>query len=89
MRSGPLTDLHIAQFPVKRIDHHFKLRAKQSRMLSHMFMQAVQILEEPHVAQLIQFIVTDGLNRHIFPEIVQVRLRSCHRRDTGTREADF
>ena len=43
-------------------------------MFSHVFMNAFQILKESYVAELIQLVVADGLNLHIFTEVLKVCL---------------
>ena len=44
------------------------------------------IPEETNMAQLIQLVMTDGLNGHILPDVVQIRFRRCQRRKSGARE---
>ena len=41
-------------------------------MLAHMLMNSIQILEETHMAKLIYLIMTDGLNRQLLSDILQV-----------------
>ena len=52
-------------------------------------MNAIQILEESYMTKLIQFIMSDSLDSHIFTEIIQISLGCSYCCDTGTREADL
>ena len=54
-----------------------------------MFMNACKILKESYMTELIQLVMADGLDLHIFAEIVQVCFGRSHCRDTGTRETDL
>ena len=58
-------------------------------MLFHMLMHAIHILKEAYVTQLIQLVMSNRLIIHPPSRICKVRLRGCHCRDTGTREADL
>ena len=56
-------------------------------MFSHVGVKSVKILEKSYVTELVQFIMTDGLNLHIFAEIIQVCLGSCNGSDSRSWEA--
>ena len=58
-------------------------------MFSHMFMNACKILKESYMTELIQLVMADSLDLHIFAEIVQVCFGRSHCSDTGAREADL
>ena len=58
-------------------------------MFAHVCMNTVQVLEESYVTKLVQFVMSDRLNSHIFAEIIQVCFGCCYCCDTGTREADL
>ena len=58
-------------------------------MFFHMRFQAVNVFEISHMAELIQFVITDCLNGHLFLDIGKVFCGSGHRSDTGTRETYF
>ena len=46
-------------------------------MLSHVLYHAVDILEETHVAELVQLVMADSLNLQLLLDIIQVCLGSC------------
>ena len=56
-------------------------------MLAHVLSDAVHIFKKAHVAKLIQLVMADGLIEHGLSGVRQIRLRGCHGRDTGAREA--
>ena len=56
-------------------------------MFLHMLPHSVDVLEESHMAQLIQLVMADRLIEHVFLGLRQVCLGSSQRRDTGTGEA--
>ena len=58
-------------------------------MFAHVCMNTVQVLEESYVTKLVQFVMSDRLNSHIFAEIIQVCFGCCYCCDTGTRETDL
>ena len=58
-------------------------------MLAHVLMDAVQILEETYVAQLVYLVVADGLHGQLLADILQVIRGSRDTGYAGTREADL
>ena len=58
-------------------------------MLLHVLYHAVDILEEPGVAQLVYFVVADGLDLHLLADLSQVGVGSADGGDTGAGEADL
>ena len=62
MRFCPGTDLQSAQLAVENILNCLEFRAQDVGMLSHVLYHAVDILEETHMTQLVQLVMTDGLD---------------------------
>ena len=58
-------------------------------MLSHMFRNAVNILKETDMTELIYFIIADCLYHHLLFNILKVIGGSCQCCYTGTRKTDF
>ena len=58
-------------------------------MLSHMQHHAVDIFEESYVTQLVQLVMTDGLDGHLLFNICNICFGSTDCSYTGTREAYF
>ena len=69
--------------------YDFKFRTENFRMFFHVLVHTYNAAEKAHMTKLVNLVVSNGLHRHMFPEIIQVSLRSSYRRNTGTREADF
>ena len=69
--------------------HQFELGTQDGRMLLHVGLDAVQVLEKAHVAQFVQFIEADGLDRESRLDLVLVLLRGGQGRHAGAGEADL
>src|SRR3712207_4341291 len=86
---GPASNTETSQLLIKGPLHHLKLGADDSCVLSHMGLDTVKILKVTDVAQLVDFIVTDGLVLHLVGDVLQIIERSgesCHPR---TGEGDL
>ena len=55
-------------------------------MLLHMLADTVDILKITHMAQLVDLVITDSLDRHGLTHIIQICLRGCNRCNTGSRK---
>ena len=58
-------------------------------MFLHVLNHSVNISEISCMSELVQFVMSDCLNTHLFSDISQVGIRCCDCCDTGTRETDL
>ena len=58
-------------------------------MLFHMLMHAIHILKEAYVTQLIELVMTDGLDGHLLLDIFDIVLGCGNAGDTRARKADL
>ena len=86
---GPCSDTCSADLFLQGVFHCLKFRTKDFRVFSHVLMHTFNILEETHVSQLVDLIMTDSLDSHVLSEVSQVSRRGRNRCDSGAREADL
>ena len=86
---GPGSDLQSAQLSGQDLVHRLKSGTKDRGLFSHMGLDAVQILEETDMAQLIDLIVADHLYVHLLLHIFQVGLGSGDRGNTCAGEGNL
>ena len=84
----PLTDTQIAEFLVEDPLDHLELGAKDVRMLLHMYHQAVNVAKIAHMAELVDLVMSDGLDGELFADILEVVRRGCKGRDAAAGEME-
>ena len=85
----PGTDLKTSQLPIQNLFHRLELGPHDCSMLFHMLPDSVQIFEKADMTELIQFVMTNGLNGHLLLNILQIIIGRGNRRNAGAREADL
>ena len=58
-------------------------------MLTHVGFDSVDVLEEAYVTQLIELVMTDGLDGHLLLDIFDIVLGCGNAGDTRARKADL
>ena len=71
---GPAADAQTAQLPLQRIVDDLKLGPQNFRVTAHVFHHAVDVPEEPDVPQLVDLVVSNGLNLHLGADVHQIVL---------------
>lgn len=67
----------------------FELRANDFGMLSHMFRNALSVFEEADVSELIELVVSDGLNAYSFLDFRYVLFACGNGGNSCSREGDL
>ncbi len=88
-RIDPGADTARADLLREQLLEHLEFRADDVRVLCHMRIDAINILEIPRMAQLLDLVETDGLDLHLLQDILLVRLGGCHCGNAGTWERNL
>ena len=85
----PAGDVLAAQLLLQGGQHDLEFGPQNGGVLFHMSFHAINVLEIPDVAEHIQLVVADGLNRHAGFDIRNVAGAARHGGHAGAGEADF
>ena len=72
LRGGPGADPQAAQLALQGVDHDLKFGAEDVRVQPHMLHKAVDVPEEPHMAQLVDLVVADGLDGQLGLDVLHI-----------------
>ena len=88
-RARPRAALHVGKPLVQLAQHQFELRTQDGGVLGHVRGDAVGVLQETHVPQLVDLVVADGAHAHALLDFGDVFRAGGQGRNAGAGKRHF